>query len=136
MSTSGVGNTSNASGTSATTDNWANLKPADFMNMLIAELQNQDPTQPMDSAQILQEVSQIDDIQTNTTLNSTLGSVALEQSMATASNMLGKTITGTDASGNAVSGPVSSIAITNGTASLTVNGTTVPFANITSITSS
>ena len=62
--------------------------------MLIAELQNQDPTQPVGNTQILQEVSQIDNIETNPTLNSTLGSVALEQSMATASNMLRKTSRG------------------------------------------
>ena len=61
--------------------------------MLIAELQNQDPTQPVDNTQILQEVSQIENIVTNENLNTTLESVALEQSMATASSLLNKTVT-------------------------------------------
>ena len=53
--------------------------------------------------------------------------------MSTASNLLNMNVTAEDASGNTVSGPVSSISIANGMATLTVNGTSVPFSNITSI---
>ena len=90
-------------------------------------------TQPVSNTEILQEVSQIDNIQTNQTLSNTLTAVALEQSMSTASNLLNMNVSAVDASGNTVSGPVSSISIANGLASLTVNGTSVPFSNITSI---
>ena len=54
--------------------------------------------------------------------------------MSTASSLLQKNVTAVDSSGNTVSGTVSSISIANGMATFTVNGTTVPFSNITSIT--
>ena len=57
--------TSSASSTTSSTNTWSSMTPQDFIKMLIAELQNQDPTQPVDNSQILQQVSQIDNIVTN-----------------------------------------------------------------------
>jgi len=129
IATAAASSMSDSTGTNALTS----LSPDDFLKMLIAELQDQDPTQPVSNTEILQEVSQIDNIQTNQNLSSTLTAVALEQSMSTASNLLNMNVTAVDSSGNTVSGPVSSISIANGLATLTINGTSVPFSNITSI---
>ena len=136
MSTNGVTNastpaTSNTS--SSTAGGFASLQPSDFVNMLCAELQYQDPTQPMDSSQILQEVSQIDNISTNQQLNTTLQSVLLGQNISSASSLLGMPVSATDASGNAVSGTVSSVSISNGVATLNIGGTSVPLSNVTEI---
>ena len=129
VSSSAASNTSDSTGASAL----SSLNPQDFLNMLIAELQDQDPTQPVSNTEILQEVSQIDDIETNQNLSNTLTAVALEQSMSTASNLLNMNVTAVDSAGNTVSGPVGSISIANGLATLNINGTSVPFSNITSI---
>ncbi len=128
--------TSSTSSTASSTNAWNSLTPQDFINMLVAELQNQDPTQPVDNTQILQQVGQIENIVTNENLNTTLESVALEQSMSTATSLLQKTITAVDASGNTITGPVSSISVSDGTVTVSVNGTSVPFSDITSISSS
>jgi flagellar basal-body rod modification protein FlgD len=101
--------------------------------MMIAELKNQDPTNPTDSSQILQEVSQIDAIQSNTQLTSTLQGVQLGQSIATASALIGMTVAGTDASGNAVSGTVSSASINNGAAQLQIGSSSIPLSNVTQV---
>ncbi|MGO8688215.1 MAG: flagellar hook capping FlgD N-terminal domain-containing protein [Thermoguttaceae bacterium] len=134
MSTSSIASAAASSASdSAGANGLTSLSPQDFLQMLITELQDQDPTQPVSNTEILQEVSQIDNIETNQNLSSTLTAVALEQSMSTASNLLNMNVTAEDSSGNTVSGPVSSISIANGMATLNINGTSVPFSNVTSI---
>ncbi len=64
----------------------------DFLKLMIAELQNQDPLSPMDNAQILQQISQIREIESNRQLTETLEAVFLGQNMTTASGMIGKWI--------------------------------------------
>ena len=105
----------------------------DFLNMLVTELQQQDPTQPVDSSQILDQVSQIDQIQSNQSLTTTLNSVLLGQNVNTGSALLNQTIQGTDAKGNAVNGVVSQVSIASGAVQLQVGNSTVPLANVTGI---
>jgi flagellar hook assembly protein FlgD len=141
MSTS-VNGTSGSSGSSGT-NNASNVGDAlnnvdlnSFIQMLVAELQNQDPTQPMDNSQILSQVSEMKAIATNQELSNTLQSVLLAQNVTTASSLLGRTVQGTDADGVAVSGQVTSVSIDSGTATLHVGNNTLPFANVTSISPS
>ena len=54
----------------------------------MAELQNQDPMEPMKNSELLQQVSQIRAIQSNDRLTDTLESVSLGQNLATAGNLL------------------------------------------------
>jgi flagellar basal-body rod modification protein FlgD len=137
MSTSPVtaaSSTSQAATQSSTsTNSFQSLTAQDFLNMMVAELQNQDPTNPTDSSQILQEVSQIDAIQSNTQLTSTLQGVQLGQSIATASALIGMSVAGTDANGKAVSGTVSSASINNGAAQLQIGSSSIPLSNVTQV---
>jgi flagellar basal-body rod modification protein FlgD len=63
-----------------------------FLDLLLAELQNQDPLNPMDNAQMLQQISQIREISATNQLSDTLSSVLVGQSVATASSLIGKRI--------------------------------------------
>ncbi len=57
----------------------------------------------------------------------------LGQNVATAGNLIGRSVQGQDASGNPVSGTVSSVSIANGTATLNVGTSTMPLSNVTQI---
>jgi flagellar basal-body rod modification protein FlgD len=137
MSTSPVNAASSASQAAnqntSSTNSFQSLTAQDFLNMMVAELQNQDPTNPTDSSQILQEVSQIDAIQSNTQLTTTLQGVQLGQSIATASALIGMSVVGTDANGNSVSGTVSSASINNGAAQLQIGSSSIPLSNVTQV---
>ena len=133
MALPSAGTSSSSTTSSSTATGFAALQPKDFVNMLVAELQNQDPTQPMDSSQIVQEMSQIDDIATNQQLDQTLQSVLLGQNISSASSLLDMTVSATDASGNAVNGTVNSVSISNGVATLNISGQTAPLSNVTEI---
>src|SRR6476619_6266517 len=65
-----------------------------FLKLMIAELQNQDPLKPMENSEILQQISQIRDIGATDKMTSTLDAVLLEQNLSAASAMIGKQIHG------------------------------------------
>ena len=64
----------------------------EFLQLMITELQNQDPLNPMDNSEILQQISQIREISATNKLSDTLEAVLLGQNMSTASSLIGKRI--------------------------------------------
>ncbi len=133
MSTGSVSSTTSSTQNSTANNAFNNLQPSDFLNMLITELQNQDPLNPMQSSQLLTEMSQISAISSNQQLASTLQSVASGQSLSAAAGLLQKTITGLDPSGNTVSGQVQSVSLANGVATLNIGNDTVSLSNVSQV---
>lgn len=126
-SSSGAASTSNAA------DPFASLNLNDFIQMMITELQNQDPSDPMDSSEMLQEITQMGQISTAEQLDTTLTGMETGQNLSNASAMIGMQVEGTDAGGNSVNGTVSSVTISNGAPSLNVGSSTLTLDQITNI---
>jgi flagellar basal-body rod modification protein FlgD len=116
-------------------DAFQDLNLDTFIQLLVAELQNQDPMSPMSNTEILQQVSQIRAIESNTRLTSTLDSVLLGQNVSTAGSLLGRTITGLTDGDNAekVTGKVDKVTIADGTAKLQVGDKTISLKNVAEI---
>jgi flagellar basal-body rod modification protein FlgD len=136
---SAVNPTSSSSSTSGTSSSttatgFGSLTTADFMQMLIAELQNQDPTQPMSSEDLLGQLATMSQLQSTTDLDTALQSNTSNQQLSIGASFIGKSITGTDAGGNAVSGVVTQAFLSSGTAYVGVGTSQVPLANITDVT--
>ena len=64
-STNGTGNA--ASNTSSASMN--GLNPSDFMTLLVAEIQNQDPTQPMDPTTFMSQLVDLNQLEQVTSIN-------------------------------------------------------------------
>jgi flagellar basal-body rod modification protein FlgD len=64
-----------------------------FLQLMIAELTNQDPLNPMDNTQLVQQIGEIRQISATTQLSETLLSVQAGQSLTTASSLIGKHVT-------------------------------------------
>lgn len=111
---------------------FAGLTTEDFMKLLISQLQNQDPTSPMDSDQMLSQISQMRDLQANTELQSALKSLTLSQQLNNSTGFLGKTVTGTSGE-NTITGVVSSVQVRKGVAYLRVNGNDLEMKNVTDV---
>jgi flagellar basal-body rod modification protein FlgD len=118
---------------SAVHDAWRQVSLDDFTRLLITELQNQDPLEPMNNAQILQQISQIREIESNQRLAETLESVLLGQSVATAGNLLERTIVGLSDDSQTVTGPVDRVSIEDGLVRLHLGEHTVALKNVTEI---
>ena len=67
-----------------TTNANLNLTPTDFLNMMVTQLQNQDPLNPTTSSDLLAQMSQIGQLQSSTTLQSTLQNFGLQTSISSA----------------------------------------------------
>ncbi len=83
----------------------------DFLELMIAELQNQDPLNPMDNAQMLQQISQIREIGATDQLQSTLEGLALSQNLSGASGLLGKYVHALNDKADFVTGKVDRVSV-------------------------
>ena len=99
-SSNGVDSLSSSGSTSA-----YNLSTDDFMKLFLAQMQNQDPTKPMDDSQMLSELSQMTQVSTLQNVQKALSGSQLAQSSA----LIGKNVTGVDVNGAAVNGVVTSV---------------------------
>jgi flagellar basal-body rod modification protein FlgD len=103
------------------------------MQMLIAELQNQDPTQPMSSEDLLGQLATMSQLQSTTDLDTALQANTTNQQLSIGASFIGKTINGKDDSGNAVSGVVDQAFLQSGNAYVGVGNSQVQLANITNV---
>jgi flagellar basal-body rod modification protein FlgD len=109
-----------------------NLNPADFIKMMVTQLQNQDPTQPMTNSELLGQISQIGQLQSTDTLQSTLQSMQLQTNLGSGAALLGKSVQGTDANSHNVSGVVNSLQVSGNSVTLNLDsGASLPLANVT-----
>lgn len=137
-----------ANGTSSTASTtgsaFTSLTPSDFVNMMVTQLQNQDPLDPTNSQDLLAQMSQIGQLQASTQLQTTLTGLSLQNQIGAASSLIGKTVQGTDVNNNTVTGTVSSVTISQVPATSTApastsvtlnlnNGGTLPLSSVTAI---
>jgi flagellar basal-body rod modification protein FlgD len=132
------GTTASSSSTGSSTTVPANLQlnPSDFINMLVTQLENQDPLNPTSSQDLLSQVSDIGQLESTDQLQSTLTTLSQQSSIGAAASLIGKSVNGTDSSGNPLSGSVTSVQVAGGTVSLQLSGgSTLALSNVTSIAS-
>src|SRR2546423_12345302 len=75
---------------SSSTNGGYNLKPADFIKMMVTQLQNQDPLQPQGSDQLLAQMSQIGQLETSTELQSSMKTMMTQSQIGAAANVKGE----------------------------------------------
>ncbi len=98
----------------ASNPNVHNLKDLDinqFLQLMVSELTNQDPLNPMDNTQLVQQLGELRSIAASDQLTTTLQSVQTQQSLTTASALIGKTVTALGSDGSDVTGEVTSVSV-------------------------
>ena len=126
-------NSTGATSTSSAVGGYA-LKPADFIKLMVTELQNQDPTKPASSQDLLTQMSQIGSLQSSTSLQDTLTSFGLQSTISSAGNLIGKSVTGLDDKGKELSGTVTSVKVKDKKAYLQLDsGSELQVGNVTAI---
>lgn len=104
-SASGTGSTGSASGGNA----FEGLSSADFMEIILTELANQDPNSPNDTQALLSQLSTLYGIQSDTDMINQLGDLVDQSEFASAASMIGAYIGGRTATGQVVEGAVISV---------------------------
>jgi len=112
-------------------DAFSDLKSQDFVKIMFTELSNQDPLKPNDSNALLQQMSSLRSIQSDLDLSSKLESLVSQNQMASASNLLGRYVSGLSETNQRVIGVVATVSRTSDGPVLTLDdGTRVPFSQV------
>lgn len=132
-STSTTGSTTSSS--SSTSADQSLLDPQAFLQLLVAQLQYQDPSNPVDTSSFMNQTAMLSQVQTMNSMSSTLSALADAQQAQSATALIGKQITYTNDSGIPVSGVVTAASLASSGATLTLaDGSTVPLANVSQVT--
>ena len=122
MSTGAIANAANAAaGSSATPNGFSDLSSDEFIRIMLAELENQDPLDPNDSQALMEQISSLRNIESQISLQESLESLVLQNQISVASGMIGKIVEGLDANNDAITGQVTSIRVIDGDATLELN---------------
>ena len=116
-----VGDT--ASTTADDTGTASLLQPNTFLSLLVDELKYQNPLDPTDSSDFMNQIAELSQVEQ-------LQTVSTSSEIGEAAGLIGKTVTGDDASGNSVTGVVTGV--TNGTSgpTLDVNGDSLGLSSV------
>jgi flagellar basal-body rod modification protein FlgD len=106
------------------------LDPQAFLRLLVAQLQYQDPTNPVDTSQFMNQTAMLSQVQTMTSMSSTLSALSDAQQAQSATSMIGKQVTYLDDNGMRTSGVVTSANLLSSGATLQVGDTTVPLSGV------
>jgi flagellar basal-body rod modification protein FlgD len=122
-----------SSSSSAAASEFSN--PQMFLQLLVAELQNQDPTNPTDPSTIMQQTSELSQVEAVNTMTTAISGEESASQQTEASGLIGRTVTATSG-GTPITGAVSEVQLSStGAPTLVVNGTSVPLSAITDIAS-
>lgn len=94
----------------------------EFLKLLTAQLQHQDPTDPMDNAKILEQMSMLENLEAVSTLTNTLNGMVRSQTLGSAANLIGKYVVAIDSNGQRVEGVTSGLTSGVDGVKLVVNG--------------
>ena len=98
------------------------MSSGEFLSIILAELSNQDPLAPNDTAAILEQLSSIRNIETQTQLDDKLNELVTQNSISTSANFIGKFVKGLDANNNSAEGIVESLSVREGEPVLNLAG--------------
>lgn len=98
-----------ASGSASLASSSLALDPNQFLKLLVAELQFQDPTKPMDTAQLVQQMSSMSQVEQTVQTNAQLASILGQIQIGQAASLLGRVATSADGS---QSGTIQAVKVT------------------------
>ena len=95
-----------------------------FLQLLVTQLQNQDPTEPTDNAELMSQLASFSSVEQQVQMNEKLDQLITSNTLGDASNLIGKVVTSAD---GLTSGVVHSVILAEGGIYAELqNGTKVP----------
>jgi flagellar basal-body rod modification protein FlgD len=106
-----------------------------FLQLLVAQLQNQDPMNPISNQDFIAQLTSLNTLQGVQSLDATFSEVLKLQQLTDGSNLIGKTVQYTAADGSTASGKVDSLNVQDGSFVLGIGATQVALDQITNVQS-
>ncbi len=110
----------------------SSLGQADFLKLLMAQMQHQDPMSPMSGTDFTAQLAQFSSLQGIQQLNTNISSMLLLQGLTQGANLIGKNVTYAKPGSNATAhGAVSSVQMDGtGSVQLVIGGTGVALSQV------
>lgn len=120
-------------GTSSSTSP-GGLSQGDFLQMLVSELENQNPLNPMSTSSYVNQMSTLSEVSAVEQMTQALSSLFALTSSEAATGLLGRTVTVTPQGAAAVTGTVTGITASASGPLLTINGSPYALSDVTQVT--
>ena len=104
---------SNETAGGAVNKNTDSLGKDDFLNLLVTQLKNQDPLEPMKNEEFIAQLAQFNSLEQMINLNKSFDTMLELQQMSYASTFIGKEVSWLDNDGNQQNGVVSEVFMTS-----------------------
>lgn len=112
------------------------LGKEDFLKLLIVQLENQDPTSPLEDKEFISQMAQFSSLEQMTEMNRTLSNLIMNYKLGLASSFLGKEVEVLDrVSGQTTSGTVSEITFGEEGPRVSFNGISYSMDDVTKVSS-
>jgi flagellar basal-body rod modification protein FlgD len=105
-----------------------------FLQLMVTQMQYQDPLQPQDNSQFLAQLAQFTSLEQMTNVAQTDAQVLKMVELSFEHQLLNAQVTVTDANGNTVTGTVTAIKFVDGDPQLEIGGTSYPLSSVTEMT--
>ncbi len=116
----GLPTVNNASPSTLPTISSATDYKQQFLQLLLTQLKNQDPTQPFDSQKMLAQQAEFASLEQMQNLNTNFVTLMAMQNVSQGTNLIGKNVVAKDVNGNPAAGQVTGIKFEGGVSILKV----------------
>lgn len=117
----------------SSTDTSNLLDPQAFLQLLVAQLQYQDPSQPADMSSFMNQTAMLSQVQSTQSMQNTLQTLMESQQAQNATLMVGKTVTYVDSSGASHTGQVTGATSLTNDPKLTIGGQAIALSSVTGV---
>ncbi len=126
-----------AAGASATTSQTASassmegMTSDDFLKIMLAELTNQDPLEPMKNQDLLNQIASIRSMETESSMIKAIEDLRSSQQLGSAGSLIGKQVSGLTGPGDSANGTVDRVKMVEGEVILRLaDGVEIPFEKV------
>ncbi|HZO27817.1 MAG TPA: flagellar hook capping FlgD N-terminal domain-containing protein [Chloroflexota bacterium] len=111
----------------------AGMGKDDFMQLLIAQLKNQDPMKPMEDKEFITQLAQFSSLEAMEKMTDQMEELTSSQMLVQAATLIGKQVTAKLENGEVVTGTISQVKMISGQPTAVVNGKEIDTSLITQI---
>ena len=131
---SAIDSLSSSSNAASSTDAFSTLTSGEFLEIIFTELTNQDPLEPNDTQSMLNQLSTLRSIESDTQMVNSLSSLVSQTEFAAASSLIGSLVAGLTLDNRSVADLVVSVSMTDDGPVLNLfDGSRMFFSNVTEI---
>lgn len=112
----------------------ATLGQNQFLQLLSAQLQNQDPLNPVTDTDFIAQIAQFSTLDSLQTLNASFAQMLRLEQLTQGAGLIGKNVTFTGADNPNATGKVDSVSVQDGQIVLTIGGEQVPLDKVQTVT--